>query len=47
MKKCENPECELLFYDQSRNATRRRCSQNAFGNRMKVAAFLERQKQRE
>ncbi|QYR19129.1 CGNR zinc finger domain-containing protein [Paenibacillus sp. sptzw28] len=44
VKKCENPDCVLLFYDQSKNATRRWCSQKTCGNRMKVAAFLERRK---
>ncbi|WP_028608807.1 CGNR zinc finger domain-containing protein [Paenibacillus harenae] len=44
VKKCENPDCVLHFYDNSRNATRRWCSQKTCGNRMKVAAFLERRK---
>jgi predicted RNA-binding Zn ribbon-like protein len=44
VKKCENPDCVLLFYDNSRNGTRRWCSQKTCGNRMKVAAFLERRK---
>ncbi|WP_309122503.1 CGNR zinc finger domain-containing protein [Paenibacillus sp.] len=45
VKKCENPDCVLRFYDQSRNATRRWCSQKTCGNRMKVAAFMERRRQ--
>ncbi len=26
LKECENPACDLLFYDESRNASRRWCS---------------------
>lgn len=44
VKKCENPDCVLHFYDNSKNSTRRWCSQRTCGNRMKVAAFLERRK---
>lgn len=43
VKKCENPDCVLHFYDNSKNSTRRWCSQKTCGNRMKVAAYLERQ----
>ncbi|MBY0158587.1 CGNR zinc finger domain-containing protein [Cytobacillus firmus] len=45
VKKCENPACVLRFYDNSKNGTRRWCSPKTCGNRMKVAAYLERQKQ--
>ncbi|MDQ0899143.1 MULTISPECIES: ABATE domain-containing protein [unclassified Paenibacillus] len=44
VKKCENPDCVLHFYDNSKNNTRRWCSQKTCGNRMKVAAFLERRR---
>jgi len=44
IKKCENPDCVLYFYDNSKNGTRRWCSQKTCGNRMKVAAYLERRK---
>jgi len=44
VKKCENPECVLYFYDNSKNSTRRWCSQKTCGNRIKVAAYLERQR---
>lgn len=43
VKKCENPACVLYFYDNSKNNTRRWCSPKTCGNRMKVAAYLERQ----
>lgn len=46
IKKCANPDCVLIFYDNSKNGTRRWCSQKACGNRMKVNAYLERQKQK-
>lgn len=42
VKRCENPECVLLFYDTSRTHARRWCSMAACGNRMKVRAHLER-----
>lgn len=45
VKECENPACSLHFYDNSKNSTRRWCSPKTCGNRMKVAAFLARQKQ--
>lgn len=44
VKKCGNPACVLRFYDNSKNSTRRWCSQKTCGNRMKVAAFLKRKK---
>jgi predicted RNA-binding Zn ribbon-like protein len=42
IKKCENPECILYFYDTSKNHTRRWCSMSLCGNRMKVAAYYRR-----
>jgi predicted RNA-binding Zn ribbon-like protein len=36
---CANPECGLLFYDDSRTRRRRWCSMSVCGNRSKVAAF--------
>ncbi|MGN7169195.1 CGNR zinc finger domain-containing protein [Paenibacillus cellulositrophicus] len=47
IKKCENPACVLYFYDNSRNSTRRWCSQKTCGNRMKVTAYLERHKNKD
>ena len=44
VKRCENAACVLYFYDQTKNHARRWCSMNICGNRMKVAAFYERQK---
>ena len=42
IRKCENPECILFFYDTSKNHTRRWCSMDLCGNRAKVAGFRER-----
>jgi predicted RNA-binding Zn ribbon-like protein len=42
IKKCDNPACVLYFYDTSRNRTRRWCSMQTCGNRMKVAAHYRR-----
>ncbi len=42
IRKCENPDCILCFYDTSKNHSRRWCSMELCGNRSKVAAFRER-----
>lgn len=42
IRKCENPECSLWFYDKTKSHQRRWCSMAACGNRMKVAAFRAR-----
>ena len=44
IKKCENPECVLYFYDRTKNHSRRWCSMQACGNRHKAAAFYRRGK---
>ena len=46
VKRCGNPECILFLYDTTRSHTRQWCSMSACGNRMKVAAFYERQRAR-
>ena len=45
VKKCENPDCVLYFYDGTKNHSRRWCSMKACGNRTKVAAFYQRRRQ--
>jgi predicted RNA-binding Zn ribbon-like protein len=45
VRKCENPACVLYFYDGTKNHSRRWCSMKACGNRTKVAAFYQRQRQ--
>jgi predicted RNA-binding Zn ribbon-like protein len=42
IRKCENPDCILFFYDTSKNHTRRWCSMGLCGNRAKVSAFRAR-----
>ena len=43
IRRCANPDCRLLFYDDSRTHRRRWCSMATCGNRHKVASFLRRQ----
>lgn len=45
VRKCENPDCVLFFFDTTKNHNRRWCSMAACGNRAKVRAFYERKKQ--
>jgi predicted RNA-binding Zn ribbon-like protein len=45
LRKCQNPRCILYFYDTTKNHRRRWCSMAACGNRAKVAAFYERNRQ--
>ncbi len=42
IRKCENTDCILFFYDTSKNHSRRWCNMGLCGNRAKVAAFRER-----
>ena len=43
VRKCQNPECILFFLDTSKSGTRLWCSMNICGNKLRVAAFRERQ----
>jgi predicted RNA-binding Zn ribbon-like protein len=43
VRKCANPTCPILFYDDSRTGRRRWCSMAVCGNRAKVAAHHRRQ----
>lgn len=45
LRKCENPECILYFYDTTKNHQRRWCSMSACGNRAKAAAFYQRRRE--
>lgn len=45
VRNCENPPCTMWFYDRTKGHRRRWCSQAICGNRAKVAAFRDRQKQ--
>ena len=42
IKKCQNPECVLFFYDTTKNHARHWCSMSLCGNRSKVAAHYHR-----
>lgn len=43
IRRCENDECVLWFYDRTRSHRRRWCSMETCGNRHKVAAFRTRE----
>jgi predicted RNA-binding Zn ribbon-like protein len=47
LKRCANPDCRILFYDDSRTHRRRWCSMALCGNRSKVAAFARRNQDEE
>ena len=44
LRKCENPQCVLLFYDITKSHRRRWCSMATCGNRAKAASFSRRQR---
>ena len=44
VRKCDNPECTLWFHDRTKSHQRRWCSMAVCGNRMKAAAFRQRNK---
>lgn len=45
IKICDNPDCGWVFYDTSKNKSRRWCSDKLCGNVMKVRRYREKQKQ--
>lgn len=45
VRKCENPKCTLWFRDTTKRGHRRWCSPAACGNRAKVAAHRQRQRE--
>jgi predicted RNA-binding Zn ribbon-like protein len=45
VRKCQNPQCILHFYDTTKNHARRWCSMTACGNRAKAAAHYRRARQ--
>jgi len=46
VRQCEGENCTLLFRDVTKSRRRRWCSMAGCGNRMKVAAFRARQRER-
>ena len=45
VRKCENGDCVLWFYDRTKSHHRRWCSMAMCGNRHKVAAYRKRQQE--
>ena len=45
LRRCENDQCILFFYDRTKNQSRRWCSMQWCGNRVKVAAFRQRRRE--
>ncbi|WP_201007515.1 CGNR zinc finger domain-containing protein [Paenibacillus glycanilyticus] len=41
---CENPDCMTVYYDETRNCSKRFCDNKVCGNLMKVRRFRARQK---
>ncbi|SDX94811.1 CGNR zinc finger domain-containing protein [Paenibacillus sp. CF384] len=41
---CDNPDCRAVYYDETRNRSKRFCDERACGNLMKVRRFRARQK---
>jgi predicted RNA-binding Zn ribbon-like protein len=44
LKRCENPACVLHFYDRTKNRSRRWCSMETCGSRIKAAAYYRRKR---
>ena len=44
IRKCESDSCVVHFYDTSKKGSRRWCSMNICGNRLKVAAYQSRRR---
>lgn len=42
LKRCANPNCSMVFYDQGKNNRRRWCTMAICGNRAKVSAYRAR-----
>lgn len=42
LKSCDNPACEMVFYDRGKNNRRRWCTMSICGNRDKVANYRAR-----
>jgi predicted RNA-binding Zn ribbon-like protein len=42
LRACAAPDCRWVFYDESRNGTRRWCSMSSCGNRAKTARYRAR-----
>jgi predicted RNA-binding Zn ribbon-like protein len=45
IKECSNPDCSLLFFDDSQSGNRRWCSMDRCGNLAKIGGYRKRTKQ--
>jgi predicted RNA-binding Zn ribbon-like protein len=44
LRRCENPDCKAVFYDDSRPGLRRWCASNRCGDRIRARLYRERHK---
>lgn len=44
LRRCENPDCKTVFYDDSRPGLRRWCASNRCGDRIRARVYRERHK---
>ena len=44
LRRCENPGCRSVFYDDSRPGTRRWCASNRCGDRMRARLYRQRRR---
>ncbi|QJC52150.1 hypothetical protein HGI30_11670 [Paenibacillus albicereus] len=42
---CDNPDCKWIYYDETKNRSKRYCDDKACGNLLKVRRFRERARQ--
>ena len=42
LRRCENPDCRVVFFDDSRPGSRRWCAANRCGDRLRARAYRER-----
>src|SRR6267143_1267451 len=45
LRKCANPNCRLMFYDESKAGRRRWCSMRTCGGQAKARAFYRRRRE--
>ena len=43
LRRCENPRCRVIFYDDSRPGSRRWCAPNRCGDRVRAQLYRQRQ----
>ncbi|PLT46042.1 hypothetical protein B8V81_4473 [Paenibacillus pasadenensis] len=45
LRVCDNPDCKWIYYDETKNRSKRYCDDKACGNLLKVRRFRERARQ--